>query len=410
VADGKQDAEMASKNHDNLNHACGASRPWLAVALLAGLGIVCLGASTVSPAVRMWPKSVVDGDQIRVEHVAQVVNVMPELVGTYAAVVVKPAPEPGRNAEVTLDELRDALIRAGANPAEFTVCGAPRCDVVRPLTLRPVEQDPNPAVSKYWWGGASPSSPPSAESPADEPADSSSVVTVATSQPTPAGNTLEGVVSQYISDKLANMGGRIHVRFSPNVRTVLSLSRPEYDFRIHWRTEQQLGPVSLEVDVLRKGHLEQSVPMVVEVSLTLSVAMAARPINRGQVVRSEDVQLHDVDFYHLDRIGLTDLGMIVGQQARRFVRTGEMIYLRDLKPCPLVHQGDLVTVWSDAGGLKIKTAGKAMENGIYGETIQVRNESSRQVFQATVAGPQVVRMSTALRPTGLVSTAQEDKR
>jgi len=218
------------------------------------------------------------------------------------------------------------------------------------------------------------------------------------------------VVTRYVSEKLESVGGRVHVRFSANAKNALSLSRPEYDFRVHWRSEPRLGPCSLEVDILQEGQLKQTLPMVVEVSLTLPVVVAARPINRGQVVRESDVQLQACDFFHLDRIGLTDPGMVIGQQARRFIRSGEMIYLRDLKSSPLVRPGDLVTVWSEVGGLKIKTVGKAVEGGTYGETIAVRNESSRQTFQATVVGPLTVQMHTGMRSIGLAGSLEREDR
>jgi len=128
------------------------------------------------------------------------------------------------------------------------------------------------------------------------------VVTVTTSQPA-AANTLEGAVKQFLAEKFASMGGRIAIRFSPNVKTAMSLARPEYDFRIQWRGERQLGPCSLEVDVFQQGQLKQTIPMVVEVSLTVPVVMASRPINRGQIIRSEDIQIQEVDFFHLDRVG-----------------------------------------------------------------------------------------------------------
>ncbi len=403
---------MARKDCDSLISRPGMMGLTSSLGVTAALVATCLAFPAGAATVRMWSSGVVDGDQILVEHVAQVQNVVPALADTYTSVSIKPAPPPGRDAEVTLDELREALARAGANPAEFTVCGSTRCQVVRPLTMRASESaESDPTVAKYWWNGARSKGATSgkestsvAEAAADEVA---GVVTVGVPRPA-AANTLEAAVKEFLSEKFANMGGRIAVRFSPNVKAALLLARPEYDFRVQWRGERQLGPCSLDVDVFQQGQIKQTIPMVVEVSLSVPVVMASRPINRGQIIHSEDIQIQEVDFFHLDRIGLTEAAMVVNQQARRFIRQGEMIYLRDLKPCPLVRQGDVVTVWSEVGGMKIKTAGKAMEGGTYGETIVVRNESSRQTFQAVVAGPQTVKVSESGRPVSLASSAERN--
>ncbi len=375
------------------------------------LWVTVPGVSEASgAAVRMWPDCVVDDDEVRVEHVAQILSVVPDQGQVYSSVVIRPAPEPGQEVEVTLDELRGALVRAGANSAEFTMCGAVRCRIVRALRLRPVLQvQPDPSPSKWWWPASSSSGTATRTGAPDEGMGNADEISVAASQPAVKG-TLEQVITDQISTRLRKYGGRPHLRFSPNVKSMLSLARPEYDFRIHLRSEERLGPCSLEVDILQGGKITQTVPMVVEVSLSVPVLMASRPINRGAVIRSTDVELHESDFFHLDRIGLTETGMVVGQQARRFVRAGEILYLKDVRNCPLVKTGDVVTVWSEVGGLKIKTAGKAMEAGSYGDSIAVKNESSNQTFQAVVMGAQSVKMSTGNRPVTVAGITEKESR
>jgi flagella basal body P-ring formation protein FlgA len=376
---------------------------------IAVLVLAALAGSASAAAVRMWPSSVVDDDQIRVGDVAEILSVVPDQASAFGSVVIRPAPPPGQEVEISLEELREVLTHAGANPAEFTVCGAVRCQVVRPLTLRttPVESS-TPAKGKWWWPGGPRASRGGGSQPDGQTQPGSGQIAVSAGQPAPGCDTLEAALTRYVNEKLSTFGGRVHMRFSPNVKAALSLARPEYDFRINWRSEQRLGQCSLEVDVLQEGKVKQTIPMLVETSLTIPVAVAARPISRGQVIKDCDVQLQECDFFHVDRIGLTEVGMVVGQQSRRFLRPGELIYPRDLRTCPLVNRGDLVTVWSEVNGLKIKTAAKAMESGVYGESVTVRNESSRETFQATVVGPQTVKMSSPAHAVTVASSAEKD--
>ena len=95
-------------------------------------------------------------------------------------------------------------------------------------------------------------------------------------------------------------------------------------------------------------------------------------------------------FTNPESIGVTDLASVVGQQARRFVDRGEMLTARDVKPVPLVKRGQLVTVYHRQGGVLIRTVGKALAGGSYGDLIPVKNEGSRRWFDATITGPQTV--------------------
>ncbi len=401
---------MHRKDCDSLTCPSGSSRGRLPLGGIAALAVGLLAQPSLGAAVRMWPDTVVADEVIRVGDVAQVLSVVPDQAARFADVHIKPAPKPGERTEVTLDELREALVRAGANPVEFTVRGSVRCRVVRPLTLRVTDAPDGASASSRWWWPKSPSA--EAAQPDDSretdpsqagwvPQTTPGQITVAVPRSKKAPQTLEAVLHAFVSERLAHLGGRIHLRFSPNVRQALSLSKPEYDFRIHWRSERRLGSCSLEADVLQDGQIKQTLPMVVEVSVTVPVVVATRPISRGQVIRSQDLALEDRDFVRADELGLTEVATAAGQQSRRFIRKGEMVRVRDVKPCPLVERGDLVTALSDVGGLRVRTVVKALESGMLDQTIEVRNEASRERFRAKVVGPQMVKVAGSGRQVSM---------
>jgi flagella basal body P-ring formation protein FlgA len=54
----------------------------------------------------------------------------------------------------------------------------------------------------------------------------------------------------------------------------------------------------------------------------------------------------------------------------------------------LAKSGQFVTVTLNQGSVQIRTVARAMESGSYGETIKVRNEDTRDVYDVTLTGPQ----------------------
>lgn len=66
--------------------------------------------------------------------------------------------------------------------------------------------------------------------------------------------------------------------------------------------------------------------------------------------------------------------------------------LRRLRPDPAVHTGEHVRVAEERSGLHLMTQAVCLESGAVGDTISVRNLSSRRLLYATVAASGLVRV------------------
>ncbi len=401
---------MLGKDCRNLRSEA-ARRGRFVSGVLAALAVMVLSRPTDGATVRVLPTSTVDAAVIRVSDVSEVLGAEPNQARRYGEVALCPAPKPGKAIEVSVGDVRRALVGAGANPVEFLMRGATRCRVTRPLTLHVHKPEQRTrALARMWWPTSEAELARAEEALAAARA-RQAAEQAAVSQPSGGdpGDTLEAAVRAFVKEKVASLGGRPHLRFSTNATKVLSLSRPEYGFNIHWTSERLLGHCGVTVEILKDGKLQQTVPMIVEVSITLPVVVAARPINRGQTIRAEDVTLEDRDFFHMDRIAVTELPAVVGQVSRRLIRKGEMLHHRDLRDRPLVHRGDVVTITSEVGRFRVRTAVKALDNGSYGEVIEVRNETSGERFRAIVTGEKTVRACGAGQGVAPTTLAQKGR-
>lgn len=388
-----------------------ARRDQLVSGVLVALTMTAASSATDAATVRIWSTSTIDSEIVRVSDVAEVLGAEPDQARRYGQLVVCAAPEPGKATEVTVGQVRQALLQAGANPVEFLMSGATRCRVTRTLTLRVQEPTKRTkALARMWWPNAEAelagADQQLAARQARQASDQATVRRPAKSDPK---DTLEAAVRAFVAEKVASLGGRPHLRFSTNATKVLPLSKPEYDFNIHWTSERLLGTCGLSVEILKDGRLHETVPMIVEVSITLPVVVAARPINKGQTIRAEDVMLEERDFFHIDRIAVTEPPAVVGQVSRRLIRKGEMVHHRDLRERPLVQRGDVVTIVSEVGRFRIRTVVKALDSGTYGEVIEVRNEVSGERLQAVVTGEKTVRACGASRRTASATPVRKGR-
>jgi flagella basal body P-ring formation protein FlgA len=66
---------------------------------------------------------------------------------------------------------------------------------------------------------------------------------------------------------------------------------------------------------------------------------------------------------------------------------------RLVNPVELVKAGQYVTVSLRQGAVQIKSVAKALESGSHGQTIRVRNEATKEIFQVMLTGPQTATMN-----------------
>jgi flagella basal body P-ring formation protein FlgA len=210
---------------------------------------------------------------------------------------------------------------------------------------------------------------------------------------TPRPVTLRDAVVECVEDGLERYGGRVRVDFGRTAAQALDLAGPEYEFSVRKRSGRLLGMIDVEVHVRRDGQVVQRLELLASVAFSRDVVVARRSINQKAEIRPEDVQITEITFDRLDRLGLTDPARVVGQRAKRFIPAGTMLDPRDLERVPQVKRGQLVEVYSTVGATTVRTVAKAMEAGSVGDLIELRGTERRgRMLMGKVTGPRRVEL------------------
>lgn len=345
-----------------------------------------VGLADDTATIRLWPTAVVTSDAVMLEDIAQLSQGDADLLSKLRLCRILSAPPAGNSTVLTLNDVTKAIAAAGVNPTRILMRGSSRCLISRPAESASKAPTSQPAL----------------------PAQAASATTRSAADPAAEPGTLEETLRQYFIARLANLAGKVQVRFSPAARKALALSKPTYDFRIRHRDGELLGLVGLEVDVLENGSVADTVPIIAEVAVLKPVVMARTPINRGETIETKHVMLMEQRFVRISEIGITDMQSVIGQEATAFLDRGRMISFRDVRVKPLVRRGELVTVWVRNGELVIKTAAKALTAGTYGDSIEVKNEATGESYAVTVTGPQTAEVRDR-GTVGLVAQSRSDQ-
>lgn len=138
--------------------------------------------------------------------------------------------------------------------------------------------------------------------------------------------------------------------------------------------------------------------------MTRQAVVARRSINQGATIRAQEVELVPLTFTRFDKLGMSEIASAIGQRAKRFIPAGSMVEPDVLESVPLVTRGQLVTLVSVAGTVRIVTTGKALQSGLLGQAISVRALDNKRVeLEAVVIGPGEVRIGTVTPANRMVS-------
>lgn len=117
----------------------------------------------------------------------------------------------------------------------------------------------------------------------------------------------------------------------------------------------------------------------------VEVLAYARSLSAGEIVQPQDLVWIKAAAAPSD--GPRDADAIIGQAARRPLREGSAVSLRDVSAPQVIKSGELVTVtWSD-GAVSLTMQGKAMSAASTGQSFPVQNPTSKKIIEAVAAGP-----------------------
>ena len=111
----------------------------------------------------------------------------------------------------------------------------------------------------------------------------------------------------------------------------------------------------------------------------------ARNITAGEMVQPQDLIWGKAALAPAD--APSDPDVMVGQIARRALRSGAAIAAHDVSAVQAVKANEVVTLTFEGDGVSLALQAKALTGGAVGETISVQNVSSKKTIQALVIGP-----------------------
>ena len=132
----------------------------------------------------------------------------------------------------------------------------------------------------------------------------------------------------------------------------------------------------------------------------IEVLTWARSLNAGEIVQPEDMVWGKAAGAPSD--APRDADAIIGMAARRPLREGASVSVRDVSAQQVIKAGEMVQITWSSGGITLSLQGKAMSAAAAGQTFNVQNTVSKKLIEAVatapgqaVTGPEALRLKAA---------------
>jgi flagella basal body P-ring formation protein FlgA len=305
---------------------------------------------------------------------------------------------------ISVEEIRAILREAGINTAAINFAGARTCTIAR----SDVEYDEQGGLRQWIEAKQSQAraSWPDAE-PSTSPVDATVRATSAPSVPPEPGpvQTLRDALVADLASRLNLPVESLQVDFKAQDQPWLNVATPLFSFHIEPVRAKSLGKVIWNVTISSDGGEKRRVSVAADARAWQEQLVVSKPLAARQVIRAEDVVARRTLVDQISDDPLLTSDQVIGQQAGRELKPGTVLTGKLIDPVQLVKVGQFVTVTLEQGTVRIKTVARAMEGGSYGQTIRVKNEATREVFQVVLTGPQTATMNLA---TPVASAGNQD--
>jgi flagellar basal body P-ring formation protein FlgA len=191
-----------------------------------------------------------------------------------------------------------------------------------------------------------------------------------------AQDSLTSTLEHYLQTQTQGLPGKVSYRIGQlDPRTQLT---PCSAFEPFLPAGSRLwGKATVGVRCLGPSTWTVYVPVQVNVSGTYLVS--ARPLAAGQLLGSGDIVTRSGDLSSLPTSILTDPAQAVGKTIKNGIAAGQPLRSDWLTAPWAVQQGQSVKLVSTGAGFSVSSEGKALNNAVEGQIVQVRTGSGQTI-------------------------------
>jgi flagella basal body P-ring formation protein FlgA len=355
--------------------------------LLSSLIVAAIAWPTTASAlteITLRDRVAMKGSVVRLSDIAEISTDDEELARKYAALPLMPAPGAGGQRFLRKREVEDLLVAHGADLSKTRIQGSAQVVISNASADEPASAPMNRHAEVL--------------------AGRSGVQAVTKLDPSQAESLSQDVrqlIAGYLSTKSAEASqcevdcdvAERHLSLLQTAKSSPVCSGGDFP----WTGRQRF------VIAFTTNQGEVRVPVYAEVTpKAVPVVVAIESIPRGAVITAAHIEMQMVERMpkaNDRRLPIDAVEKLIGMEARQSIQAGAVVFSDQVQSPIMVKRGELITISSEAGGIRVRTTVRALQDKSKGQLVQVEALNTKERFDARVTGPQTAAIMTIASPS-----------
>jgi flagella basal body P-ring formation protein FlgA len=338
----------------------------------AVLIVLLIGVSAQGVELRLRTDAHVSGNVVHLGDVAEIFAADDQEVQSLSEIQLTPIPAAGKQSTISVREIQDTLERRGFNLLQYHFSGAGQVTIAS-----------GPDTNKSAFKAAK---------------------TLPLTSVQEAQRAVADAIVQYLQQATRSQDPwNVAVDLTPvQAQTVLS---DVHHVTVHGGQAPWTGKQSFDVEV-RGDKGPATFTATAQVSMPTMAVVTVRDVPCGAVIQADDVTLQRVKPGSESDSAFISLDDVIGREAILAIAPGQVLDPDYVRTPALVKRGSVVTVFVAAPGIKIRTTGRARDDGSKGQVVAVEALLDRKTFLARVTGIDQVEVNAeeATTPEAVAAT------
>lgn len=206
------------------------------------------------------------------------------------------------------------------------------------------------------------------------------------------GLTLEESLARQVIDRYQLDSTRVRITLVRSDVTCDDVSGLEVKARPLTQSDPR-GRFPMRVELLRDGTMVGCGTISLDVRIYADLPVPAQSIPRHRALSPDVFEYKRFDVTSITEKILDDVSQISGCRAKQNLVAGKWISANRIEKIPDVENGAPVTIVGSGPLFDIRVRGTALQNGVIGEKIKVKNIDSRKIVVGTISAPGVVQVT-----------------
>ncbi len=203
--------------------------------------------------------------------------------------------------------------------------------------------------------------------------------------------TVKSAIKKYLSNSISSRYQQ-HKVVVDSIDPRLKLPECSEPLKIFsHKREIKLGRNSIGVSC--KGKQSWNIFHTASIRAYEDIVVLKQAVQRGDIITAQHLMLQNREISKLRNNFFTEINQVLNKQARKNFSSGKVLTAKNLTEANLIKRGQKITIAATSPSFEIQMSGLAMQNGIKGQRIAVKNENSQRIIQATVIKPGLVNVN-----------------